>query len=127
MAARIYFILGDLLSNVLLGSIVGLACAAVFGESWTMIPAMLLGMVLGMVIGVPVQLACTLFFGAFEVMLPMMLTGMAAGMLVSMAASMGDLSLQQGALFGVVAGAATLAFTYTANALLTRRVIRWTE
>ncbi len=127
MATRLYFIVGDLLSNTLLGGIVGVACTAIFGEAWPMIPAMLLGMVLGMVIAVPVQLVCHFFFGAFEVMLPMMLTGMAAGMVVSMAASISRLSLQGGTLLGIAAGVAILGFTYTANALLTREVQQWTE
>ena len=127
METRLYFIVGDLLSNTFLGGVVGAACSAIFADGWPMFPAMLLGMALGMLIAVPVEFVCGIFFGAFEVMLPMMLTGMAAGMFASMAASLTDLSWPRGALLGVAAGAATLAFTYLANALLTRRVRRWTE
>ena len=127
MATRIYFIAGDLISNTVVGGIVGVACATIFGASWPMVPAMLLGMALGMVIGVPVQLLCSLLFGAFEVMLPMMLTSMAAGMVVSMTASISHVSPRDGALFGVAVGAAVLGFTYAANASLTREAKQWTE
>ena len=125
METRLYFIAGDLASNTLLGGVVGSVCSALFNDGWSMIPAMLLGMVLGMVLSLPIEFVCGLFFGAFEVMLPMMLTGMAAGMVVSMAASMTALQWQHAALAGAAVGIATLAFTYVANALLTRGVKRW--
>ena len=81
------FLLGDIFSNGVLGALAGTSCAALVGESWKMLPAMLVGTLLGMALAVPLQFVCGIFFGAFEVMLPMMLTGMMTGMVIAMVAA----------------------------------------
>ena len=87
MESRPYFLLGDIFSNGVLGALAGTSCAALVGESWKMLPAMLVGMLLGMALAAPLQFVCGIFFGAFEVMLPMMLTGMMTGMVIAMVAA----------------------------------------
>ena len=107
MEKRLYFILGDLATNVVSGAVAALVCTIIFGASWGMIPAMLLGMVVGMIVaGLTGVLLFLTLFGAMEIMIPAMLTGMAVGMIMSMLATMVSLSLwasmQCGALIGLV-------------------------
>ena len=118
MESRPYFLLGDIFSNGVLGALAGTSCAALVGESWKMLPAMLVGMLLGMALAAPLQFVCGIFFGAFEVMLPMMLTGMMTGMVIAMVAATRELPWDRGALWGAGLGVAVLAFTYLANAFL---------
>ena len=122
METRPYFLLGDLFVNAIVGSLVGLTCAALLDPSWNMWLGMFIGMALGMAIALVLSLGLfAIFFGAMEVMVPAMLTGMVAGMVVGMAAPMTEVRLHEGALWGAVLGLASLVFTYAANAVLTRR------
>ena len=126
METRPYFVLGDVLANSVVGALVGLASAAVFGPGWNMIIAMLAGMALGMVISLPALLGFVVLFGAMEVMVPAMTTGMVAGMVVSMSATMGDLTLAQAALLGAKSGLGVLVAIYLANVVVKRRAALWT-
>jgi hypothetical protein len=120
METRPYFIMGDLISNILTGSLVGLLCVVILDPEWTMFSAMLLGMGIGMgfsaVFG---ALVLFRFFGAMEVMIPTMLTGMLVGMLVGMAASMMTLSAGTAVKIGALTGLVVLILTYIANYKLT--------
>ena len=126
METRPYFMLGDLLANCVVGAVVGVASAALFGPGWNMIIAMLVGMALGMVISLPALLGFVVFFGAMEVMVPAMTTGMVAGMVVSMSATMGPLSFGSAALLGVKSGLGVLVAIYLANIIVKRRAALWT-
>ena len=126
METRPYFVLGDVLANSVVGALVGLASAAVFGPGWNMIIAMLAGMALGMVISLPALLGFVVLFGAMEVMVPAMTTGMVAGMVVSMSATMGPLSFASAAVLGVKSGLGVLAAIYLANIIVKRRAALWT-
>ena len=50
MDSRLYFILGDLVSNLLVGAIAGWLAALVIVTGWHMIPAMFLAMAVGMLV-----------------------------------------------------------------------------
>lgn len=127
METRPYFMLGDLLANCVVGAVVGVASAALFGPGWNMIIAMLVGMALGMVISIPTLLGFVALFGAMEVMVPAMTTGMVAGMVVSMSATMDDLALGRAALLGAQSGLGVLAAIYVTNAIVKRRAWKWTS
>ena len=126
METRPYFVLGDVLANSVVGALVGVASAALFGPGWNMIIAMLVGMALGMVISLPALLGFVVFFGAMEVMVPAMTTGMVAGMVVSMSATMGPLSFASAAMLGVKSGLGVLVAIYLANIIVKRRAALWT-
>ncbi|MGE4651801.1 MAG: hypothetical protein AAEJ53_13010 [Myxococcota bacterium] len=126
METRPYFVLGDVLANSVVGALVGVASAALFGPGWNMIIAMLVGMALGMVISLPALLGFVVFFGAMEVMVPAMITGMVAGMVVSMSATMGPLSFASAAVLGVKSGLGVLVAIYLANIIVKRRAALWT-
>ena len=126
METRPYFVLGDVLANSVVGALVGVASAALFGPGWNMIIAMLVGMALGMVISLPALLGFVVLFGAMEVMVPAMTTGMVAGMVVSMSATMGPLSFASAAVLGVKSGLGVLVAIYLANIIVKRRAALWT-
>ena len=127
METRPYFLLGDLVSNVSFGALIGLLASSIFSESWPSLAAMALGMAGAMVLGVPITLLLGVAFGAFELMLPMMLTAMTAGMATPMLAAQGGLSLQAGTCWGAGLGAGSLLSTYLLNAALHGEVRRWTS
>lgn len=128
MERRPYFIFGDVLATLVIGSASGFLAAALIGESWNMILAMVVAMVLGMVLALVVGFALFFWmFGAMEVMVPTMLTGMLAGMVVGMAAAMTYVSPGAGAWHGALIGVLTLVGVYAANATLSGRTTQWTS
>ena len=82
METRIFYLLGDAISCVLVAVVAALVCAFVFPASWPMPLLMIVSMFLGMVIAFLMSIFTGLiyFFGAMEIMVPTMLTGMFAGM-----------------------------------------------
>ena len=111
MNDRLYFLLGDLFSNMLVGAIVASLCAWMVSTEWNMLVAMLVGMPLGMLLALVLGLVLLFrYFGANEVMVPTMLTGMFTGMLVCMIAAMQTLPIGLSALLGALIGAFTLCF-----------------
>ena len=116
MERRLYFLIGDLLSNVGVGALVGVTAASLVGEAWPAVLAMVIGMLAGDLIALPAAFALSALFGAMELMLPVMLTGMLAGMLVGMRAAMVPLSSGSAAALGGAAGLVALAATYALNA-----------
>ena len=112
-----FFLFGDVLSCVITGLLVGMACQAVIPSGWNMVLAMFPGMLLGMVI--PLFLAPLVFgryFGAMEIMVPCMLGGMLAGMWISMAVTMHPVSLGQAAIQGMMIAIGALVVCYLLNA-----------
>ncbi len=122
MERRLYFLLGDCLANVVTGGLAAWGGVAVAGSDWHMLPAMLVGMVVGMGISFFSQFPFLIYFGAMEVMLPVMLTGMVAGMAGSMAVVMvpeGEaVVLLETMLLGAGLGLAVVVYTYGLNALV---------
>ncbi len=127
LETRPYFVLGDLVVNIVAGSVIAVITAALFGPSWNMVLAMIVGMALGMLISLPIAILSGALFGAMEVMIPVMTTGMVAGMLVSMAATMGEVAIGWSARVGATTGIGVVIATYVANSVIRRRAGRWTS
>lgn len=128
MEKRPYFVVGDLLSNAIVGSATALATSALVGADWNMVVGMVVGMALGMAIATVLWLALfSWMFGAVEVMLPSMLTGMAAGMGIGMAAPMTRLSVECAAGAGALSGVAVVLLVYGLNARMRGREAPWTS
>ena len=123
METRPYFILGDIVANLVTGVAAALATVALIGPGWNMLVGMFVGMALGMALAMLLSLAVfAAFFGAMEVMLPAMLTGMAAGMWLGMAAPMGAVGALRAVEMGAATGVAVVVFTYLMNARLRGKV-----
>ena len=84
MDSRLYFVLGDLFSNVLVGAVAGWLCALIIGTGWNMWVAMFVAMAIGMIVGTLLWLPLGMKFGTMEVMVPVMFGGMLSGMVVGM-------------------------------------------
>ena len=123
---RPYFLFGDLITTTGTGALTAVVCAAVVGEGWNALAAMVLGMLLGMVLAFLTTTLLGMLFGTFEIMIPAMLACMAAGMTVAMQAS-GGISITAAARVGAGLGLAILAFTYLMNAFLSGEAKRWTS
>lgn len=104
MDHRLFFVLGDMLSNIMTGAIVAWACWSLFDSDWNMFVAMVLAMGFGMFLSMLLWLPAGLLFGVMEAMVPMMFTGMVASMIVGMWAAMHPLSLQAAIATGAVSG-----------------------
>lgn len=115
MDKRLYFVLGDLITNVLAGMFVAGLCYLIFDTDWNMIVAMLVAMVLGMVFSMMIWFPASILYGAMEVMLPVMLTGMYSGMIIGMWASMHSLALATALLCGAVTGFVTVTIVWIVN------------
>ena len=115
MDSRLYFVLGDLGSNVFIGLVVGWLSALMVGVGWNMYLAMLLTMVVGMVVGTILWFPLGILFGAMELMVPAMLTGMVSGMVVGMWAAMTPLGAYEAATIGGVCGLACIVLIWIIN------------
>ena len=118
MDSRLYLVLGDLASNILVGAAVGWLCALVVGVGWNMFLTMLLAMAIGMVVGTILWVPLGMFFGAMEVMLPTMFGGMLSGMVVGMRAAMMPVGSLQALFIGGLCGLAAIAIIWIMNARL---------
>ena len=118
VADRLYFLVGDIVSNATTGACAGFACALVINPGWHMFTAMLGGMLIGMAVALLLVFPLMRYFGAMEVMLPVMLSGMVAAMIVAMMASMTALSLSAGLRWGAGCGLSALAFCAYADYLI---------
>ncbi len=115
MDHRLYFVLGDLVANTLVGALIGSLAALIVGPGWNMNVATLVLMCLGMLIAGFLSLIIGVLFGAMEVMVPVMLTGMVSGMVVGMWAAMTPLSVTTAALIGAVCGLVTIVGVWIVN------------
>lgn len=112
MDFRPFFIIGDLISNGLVGAVVGLLCALTVGVGWPMFVVMILAMLLGMLVALVLFFPLSIFFGAMEVMLPTMFSGMISGMVVGMWCTMVALSPGSGAFLGAICALASLMIVW---------------
>jgi len=115
MDSRLYFVLGDLISNVLVGAVVGWLCALIVGVGWNMFLAMVLAMFIGMIVGTLLWLPLGMLFGAMEVMLPTMFGGMLSGMVVGMWAAMEALPGHSAFMIGGVCGLVSIVAIWILN------------
>ncbi|MGB1881987.1 MAG: hypothetical protein ACPHTD_14830 [Gammaproteobacteria bacterium] len=118
MSDRLYFLCGDLASNLVTGMLAGWVCTLVPVSYGGMLLAMLLGMALGMAVALLSAFPLMRYFGAMEVMIPVMLSGMQAGMLVGMASGMMTVPAALALFLGAVAGLGSLAFCTVADRIL---------
>jgi hypothetical protein len=121
--SRLYYVLGDMLINLLIGMVAALAAWAIVGPGWNMWLAMAVMMPLGMVIGMLIYFPLGSRLGAMEAMIPSMYTGMWAGMVVGMMEAMMPLSLRHALEMGAACGIAEIIFIWIANTIL-RGVVR---
>lgn len=111
MPDRLYFIFGDIASNLITGAMVGMICYLFINTNWNMMVAMLIAMPVGMFLALVLGLLLFYrYFGANEVMVPTMLTGMLSGMLVAMLLAMKPLSLIVAMGYGAITGLICLLF-----------------
>lgn len=116
MEKRLYFVLGDLIANILVATVAVAVTAWLIGGSWGMIPGMIVGMVLGMIIAIPLTVAVLApLLGIMEVMAPCMLGGMFGGMWGGMWPLQGEEILR----WGVGTGVAAFALVYALNSVMT--------
>lgn len=119
METRPVYVVGDLLGNILVGAVAGIATAYVCSPEWAMWSAMLMGMLVGMLAGSALAfVALVPLLGAIEVLVPTMFSGMMAGMLVAMADSAGNLTVSAAAGWGALVGLAVIAVIMRLNARL---------
>jgi len=115
MDNRIFFVIGDILVCLIVGSIAGWLSSVAIGVGWNMLVAMILAMALGMLIGGLLFFPLGMLFGAMEVMLPAMLTGMISGMVVGMWSTMESINQLSGLGYGAVCGLACLIIIWVTN------------
>ena len=116
MERRVYFLAGDVLSNVIVGMASAWLATVIVDPSWHMYAAMLAGMAAGMGLALVLLPLFVGLFGAMEVMLPVMLTAMLAGMAFGMEGVMHWLSAPGDLLGGGVIGLLVLLLTYGVDA-----------
>ncbi len=118
MNDRLYFLFGDVVSNVVVGAAAGLLCCLLVSPAWNMLIAMLVCMPLGMVLAMVLSPFLIRWFGAMEVMVPTMLGGMLAAMFVGMASAMMPIGIGEALRAGALAGLIALAFCRYADYLI---------
>ena len=118
MDNRLYFIFGDLISNISVGILLALSAALLVSTGWNMFIAMAVMMLLGMVLGLFLSLALSILFGAMEIMVPVMLTGMFSGMFSGMWLAMADVRILQLVYLGAVTGFAVTCIIWSVNVRL---------
>jgi hypothetical protein len=118
MDNRLYFVLGDILSNIVIAALIGALAVVIVDTGWNMWLAMILMMVIGMALALPGAFLFGYWFGAMEIMVPVMQAGMWSGMVVGMWQATSPLSVQQGVLIGAVTGLVVLNVIWVANIAL---------
>lgn len=118
MDDRLYFIFGDLISNIIAGVIMAVIPVLFVDSGWNMFAAMVVMMALAMPGSLFLSLALGIVFGAMEIMIPVMLSGMFGGMLGAMWLAMGGAGVVQLACLGAVTGVVTACIIWTVNTRL---------
>ena len=121
METRLYFVFGDLFSNILVGALAGWLSWLAVDVGWNMFLAMLLAMAIGMLVGLVMFFPLGAAFGAMEIMLPIMFGGMMSGMAVGMSASMSAMSAADALTMGASWGFGCLLLIWLLNAALRGR------
>lgn len=125
MERRLYFIVGDLAANGLVGAVTGLSAAGLVGESHFMPVAMVVGMLLGIGIATVVIPVFGPLFGLMEVQVPAMLTGMLVGMSIGMTASVRAVDATAAGMAGALIGIGTWLAIVLFDARLRARSDAW--
>jgi len=115
MDSRLYFVLGDLFSNVLVGALVGWICALLVVVGWNPALSMLLGLTLGLVLALVSWIPLGMLFGAMEVMLPVMLSGMLSGTVLSIWATVETLESKAALSIGGICGLTVIVGIWILN------------
>ena len=115
MDKRLYFVIGDLVANIVTGSLAGWFCWLLVPLGWHMVPAMVVAMVLGMLMALLLFPVFAYFWGAMEVMVPIMFSGMLSGMIVGMRAAMMPSSLTEALFVGGAFGLAGIVVIWVLN------------
>ena len=118
MDNRLYFIIGDLVSNLGAGVLIAVSAVLLIGSGWNMFIAMVVMMALGMVAGLFLSLVLGILFGAMEVMVPVMLTGMFSGMISAMWLAMTEVPILHLVWLGAITGLAVTCIIWFVNACL---------
>jgi hypothetical protein len=121
MAARPYFIIGDIVTNSVAGVAAALGARALVGPDWHALLAVPAGMIAGTLASLPIAFLFMPLFGAFEVMLPALLTGMISGMLVGVLEATRSLSPVEAAGWGALSGIVSIAWVYALTAWVRSR------
>ncbi len=116
MDHRVYFIIGDLVANMLVGALMAIAALLFIGDGWNMVVAMVAMMALAMLLSLFLSLALGILFGGMEIMVPAMLSGMFGGMFAAMRLAMAEASLAQLAGLGAGAGLIVICIVWAVNA-----------
>lgn len=115
MEKRLYFVTGDILSNVVVGIVSVGVTTLLIGGSMGMWPGMLAGMVVGMVLAMGLSMGVLApRLGIMEIMMPCMMTGMFGGMW----GSMYDLTMAETLRWGAYTGLTVLAIMYGLNSAI---------
>lgn len=115
MDSRLYFVLGDIFSNVLAGLVAGWFSWLLVDTGWNMWLAMIVSMVVGMLVAGVMFIPLSIVFGIIELMLPMMFSGMLGGMVVGMWAAMHPGSGGMAAFVGAVCGLVGIVVIWVVN------------
>ncbi len=116
METRLFFVVGDLLSNILVATVATGVTTLLLGGALGMLPGMVLGMVIGMVIATGLGMGLLARrLGIMEIVMPCCMSGMLGGMWGGMR-SFGVVETLQ---WGVTTGVAVVAAIYLLNLLLT--------
>ncbi len=115
MDHRLYFIFGDLISNIITGILMAVIPMLFVSTGWNMLIAMIVMMILAMILSLFVSLALGILFGAMEVMVPAMLSGMLSGMFSGMWLSMRDVSFIQLVYSGAIIGLVVVCIVWFIN------------
>ena len=115
MEKRLYFIAGDLLSNIIVGIVATAVTTLLIGGNLPMLPGMLAGMVVGMVLAMGLSMGVLApRLGIMEIMMPCMMTGMFGGMF----GGMWSFSIIQTLQWGTATGVIVMSVIYLLNAAL---------
>lgn len=115
MDNRLYFVLGDLFANIIVGLLVGGLSWLIVSTGWNMWLAMVLMMAVGMLAALILWIPVGIQFGAIEAMVPAMLSGMLSGMVLGMWCAMVALSGTAASAIGGVCGLVGIVFIWVAN------------
>ena len=120
METRPYFILGDVSCSVTVGIASGTAVTALVSMEWSMLVAMVAGMLLGMTAAAIGIIAFGLCFGMTELHMPAMISGMLTGMGIVMLGLQEPLAEVTAGFLGALVGLVIYTLTWMADALLQR-------
>ena len=115
MEKRLYFVAGDILSNIVVGIVSVGVTTLLIGGSMGMWPGMLAGMVIGMVLAMGLSMGVLApRLGIMEIMMPCMMTGMFGGMWGGMV----PLGIVDTLQWGAATGVTVLTIMYLLNAAI---------